>query len=98
MAEDELVDSITNSADMSLSKLWEIVKNREALCAKSMGSQRVRHDGGTEQQQRLVPPGLTEFSEPIFPIPRLCSVLLLTTLFWAASLLHDLPSPCRASH
>ena len=26
------VDSITDSMDMGLSKLWEIVKNREAWC------------------------------------------------------------------
>ena len=36
------LDCIMDSVDMSLSKLWEIVKDREAWHA-GMGSQGVRH-------------------------------------------------------
>ena len=35
---------------MSLSKLWEIMKDREAWLLQSIGSQRVRHELVTEQQ------------------------------------------------
>ena len=31
------LDSITNSVDMHLSKLWEIVKDRDAFCAAIHG-------------------------------------------------------------
>ena len=46
-----LLDSITDSTDMSLSKLCEMVKDREAIMLQSMELQRVRKNWATEQQQ-----------------------------------------------
>ena len=43
------LDSITNSKDMNLTKLQEIVKNRGAWCAAVHGLQRLGHNLATEQ-------------------------------------------------
>ena len=50
------LDGITNAMDMSLSKLWELVMDREASLAVVHGIQRVRHDWVTERNWTAIFP------------------------------------------
>ena len=75
------LDSITDSMDMNLSKLWEMVKEREAWWAAIHGWQRVRHDSATEQQQQKFL--RTEFCKaPRLLIFFLCFTLKLLLFFF----------------
>ena len=46
---------ITDSVNVSLNKLQEMVKDREAWCAAVHGAQKVGHDWATEQQTIVEP-------------------------------------------
>jgi len=44
------LDDVTDTMNMNLDKLWEMVREMEALCVESMGLQRVGHKTTTKKQ------------------------------------------------
>ena len=63
-----LLDGITSSMNMNLSKLQEIVKDRRACMLQSVGSQRVKHNLATDQQKQLkMMVGDSIYTNPISP-------------------------------
>ena len=53
VTEERWLDGIIDSMDINCSKLQEIVEAGEPGVLQSMGSQRVRHNLVTEQQQQI---------------------------------------------
>ena len=73
------LDSITDSRDINLGELWEMVKDREAWCAAVHGiSRRVRHDTAAKQQQPM-------FGRPSLATPS--QITATTQLFYFLSLM-----------
>ena len=66
--EDEMFDSITDSTDINLSKVWETVEDRGAWCAPVHGVQRVRHNSDQTTTTKI----LLGSRLPQLPLKPLC--------------------------
>ena len=68
------LDGITDLMGMSLSKPWEIVKDRETWYVAVHGLQRAKHDLMTEQQQEVTKFMIFFFFPAPFGIPYIIRV------------------------
>ena len=75
------LDGITYSMDMSLSKLQELVMDREAWCAAILGSKRVGHDWATELNSTTLENRVTDHGIVCgFHVPRTSPTCTAVTL------------------
>ena len=63
------LDNITDSMNINLKKLLEIVEDRGAWCATVNGLQKARHDLVTEQQQQQQPSSFVTLFYIAAPVP-----------------------------
>ena len=68
---------ITDSMDMDLSKLWEVVKGREAWQATVLGVTNTGHDLGTEKQHQQYSEYPCILDATSFLFPAFCSIVSL---------------------
>ena len=104
------LDGIIDSMDMSLSKLWELVMDKEAWCATAHGVKErtglnieLNWDSSKRVHQRTLgyvfslAPSFFSFP-PLTPLPSLLRFLYLVlasdSTFWEILLLHDFHSYC----
>ena len=89
--EDEWMDDTTDSMDMSLSRLWEMVKDREAWSATVHGAAHSQIQLVTTQQQLMVPLTciFSPYKNPHFNFKMTCMTYWgihtpsLNKIFWA---------------
>ena len=67
------LDSVDNSMNMNLSKLWETVKDKEVWCASVTGVAKVEHDLATKQQQQ----GILKGPVGLRLLPSCCTIKML---------------------